>query len=91
MQTLYWFGIVIRFTCQICNKESTQRLAISHINTKPAEVNAKIHEMFLLCQQCNLPIVVGTDVSINGNRGTPEELKDKGFPVPPEAFSPPSK
>jgi hypothetical protein len=58
---------------------------------KAAEVNQKIHDMFLLCQQCKLPIVVGTNVSIHGDRGTPEELKGKGFPVPLEAFSPPSK
>ena len=88
MSELFWFGITVRFTCQLCKQVSIERIAMSNIRSDVQPLIEELHKQTLTCQKCKLPIVIGTDVEIFGLPGRPEQLKQKGFPVPLDALSP---
>jgi hypothetical protein len=91
MNPLHWFGITATFHCQVCNQKSVEKLVISNDRENPGDINKYLHEnIALMCKKCGLPIVVGSDVLFHALPGTPEQLKENGYPVPPQAFSRPS-
>ena len=82
MNDLFWFGVTFGFTCQICGKRSEEKHVVAHPTSKQDEMNQRIRERLWLCQSCGMPIVVGSEVNYDVVRGTPEELRSKGFTVP---------
>ena len=84
MRRLFFYGVTMTFTCQRCVKQSTEKAVVNHTSSKQHEVEEKIYERLWLCQECGIPIIQGTDVTINVEFGTPPGLKAKGYPVSPE-------
>jgi hypothetical protein len=55
----------------------------------PDEIRAEVRRQNLFCKLCGLPIVIGTNVLVQVVPGTPQELSQRGFSVPPHVLTPP--
>ena len=89
MSERFWFGITVRFTCQHCQKLSFERMVMNNIRPNPEPIMAEVKKQTLMCKNCKLPVVIGTDVEVLVIPGKPELLRQKGFALPLEAFVPP--
>jgi hypothetical protein len=82
-----WFGITATFSCRICGQESIERFVITHVQINANEVDRKARSYrFFKCQKCGAAVRDDKDISVCFLPGKPAHLKNKGFPVPPNAF-----
>jgi len=85
METLHWFGVDVSFSCPVCNHRSEEKMALSaSLPDDYDSVNKAINHEKLVCQHCRKPLVEGTAVSVHVHPGTPEQLKQMGYPLPPD-------
>jgi hypothetical protein len=86
-ETLYWFGVTATFRCRICAHGNIERFVITHVLINVADLNRKAQTYrFFKCQRCGAYVGDEVDLSFCFLPGTPEHLKNKGFPVPSTAF-----
>jgi hypothetical protein len=79
---LYWFGVTAVFRCQTCTRENIERMVVGHLRSDLSEIKQKVHSRVRACQICSTPIIDEKDIALYVLPGTPEYLRNKGFPVP---------
>lgn len=84
MPDLYWFAVTVRFLCPACQRTSAELMVISSPVMDPKTINKSINKQKLECQLCKVPLINGIEVAVNVQQATPEQLKNRGFQVPPD-------
>jgi hypothetical protein len=78
----YWFGVQLEYVCSVCGKASLDLGVINSPTDDIETVRSRIDVEFLSCHSCKAPIRHGIGVDARIVPGTPEFLKNLGFPVP---------
>lgn len=79
---MYWFGATFTFACPICRKLSEKKSTVSSPTDDPKKVIAQLSHEKLACVHCKTPMLYGTPVDVDVQGGTPESLRELGFPTP---------
>ncbi len=86
MYKKFWFGVKVEFVCFSCCITSIVKDVMNSTTEELATLQKAIASTPQKCQHCQTPLADGAEVDVQIVPGTPESLKNLGFPVPPGAL-----
>lgn len=78
---MFWFGVTFTFACPVCHKLSEQRETLVSPTGDPKDISPRLGQERLCCSHCKTPLIYGNPVDVEIEGGTPESLRESGFPL----------
>jgi hypothetical protein len=82
LEPIHWFGITYHFTCHECSQPNAVQSVIRAATADPNKIEIPKPELVgRPCQVCNLPLDRKVTWKADVQAGTPQQLRDDGFPL----------